>query len=124
MADVAFDTLFWFAAAPVMVGGLTTAWHTRPTTLRAAAGCTVVLVIMWHACLTLQRVMQLQEPLVPITLPWQLELLSIGMGVTLSVYGFSHPRAVLPALLGCIGVMIFAGHGLVLIGMSDCYHLC
>ena len=108
-----------------MVGGLASAWHGRPRALRIATLLAVVVIVCWHVCLSAQRyVLRRADAIVPAVLPWPLEVVSIGMGATLAAYGFTPPLAVLPCLMGCLGAIICAGHGLVLFRVTECYYAC
>ena len=116
-----FNTLFWFIAVPIMIVGLKDGWNKRSYFVRTITAFVIIIIILWHLLVTLQ---DNQNKIISTELSWQLEIVSIIMGLILAIFGFSTPNTILTLVLGMIGVIICIGHGSVLLGLSNCYYIC
>ena len=118
--NVAFDALFWIVAVPVLFEGLSSAWSKKSPLLRNAALISACVIVLWHIGLLTQTYVNPSWEIVPETLTFSQELISIAMGIIIALFGLSPPRK---RGLGLIGLLIIIGHSRKLLG-AECYYTC
>ena len=118
--NVAFDALFWIVAVPMLFEGLSSAWSKKSHLLRNSALVSACAIVFWHTGLLAQTYVNPSWEIVPETLTFNQELISIVMGIIIAVFGLSPPRK---RGLGLIGLLIIIGHSRKLLG-TQCYYTC
>ena len=120
MQNAVFTVLFWIIAVPVLFEGLRSVWNKKPPLLRYAALVSSCGLLMWHTGLFMQTYVNPNWEIVPETLTFNQELMSIATGIIISLFGLTPPRR---RGLGLIGLLIIIGHSRKLLG-RDCYFTC